>query len=159
MRFLQRANSNLRTQHQAKTLNRSLSGKDKTAIVAKQLSDFLYQYNRETESLPLPVENRDFIPSRLFKLFLPLAKESDLEQVLMQSTRLQNCSQVLFGHCGPSSHKLSNLGLLHSLGRSFTPQDKVSHGDCDCSKKSLPQLLEGTKDNSEQSSLKVARAL
>ncbi|KAG8318405.1 Tubulin polyglutamylase ttll5 [Homalodisca vitripennis] len=159
LRFLQRACHNLRTAYHVKAPNRSLIGKDRVAIVAKNLSDFLYLYNRETESLPTPADTSNFVPNRLFMLFLQVAKESDLEQILVMNTQLHKCAQVLLGHCGsPSALKLHSQGLLQSISRPCGPYDKASFAECDCNKKSLPQMIGGTKDTS-RSNLKVSRAL
>ncbi|XP_075221955.1 tubulin polyglutamylase TTLL5-like [Lycorma delicatula] len=162
LRFLQRAGHNLRSPFHLKTPSRNLQGKDRIAVIAKQLSDFLYLYNRETDSLPTcSNENRQFIPNRLFTLFLPVAKESDLEEVLTLNTKLYKCAQVFLGRCGPSPHKLNSLGLLQSIGKGHGPQDKVSGCECSAVKKSLPQILGSTsqKESHAPQRMKVARAL
>ncbi|XP_054287867.1 tubulin polyglutamylase TTLL5-like [Macrosteles quadrilineatus] len=159
LRFLQRASHNLRTAYHVKPPNRSLVGKDRVAIVAKNLSDFLYIYNRETESMSLPTDTNNFVPNRLFTLFLQVAKESDLEQILVLNTQLHKCAQVLLGQCGsPSAAKLQTQSLLHSISKPLNPHEKATFLDCDCNKKSFPQLLSGNKEN-VRSHPKVSRAL
>lgn len=162
LRFLQRACHNLRSPFHLKTPSRNLQGKDRIAVIAKQLSDFLYVYNRETDSLPsCSNESRQYIPNRLFSLFLPVAKESDLEEILTLNTKLYKCAQVFLGRCGPSPNKLNALGLLQSIGKGHGPQDKVSGCECSNAKKSLPQILESTSQKEPHSSqrMKIARAL
>ncbi|RZF31846.1 hypothetical protein LSTR_LSTR017337 [Laodelphax striatellus] len=114
--------------------SKNLQGKDRIAVIAKQLNDFIYVYNRETDSLALALastitpshaDSRHHIPNRLFSLFLPVANESDLEEVLTTNAKLYKCAQVFLGRCGPSPRKLHTLGLLQSIGIGHGPQDKV----------------------------------
>lgn len=48
----------------------NLKNKDRAAIVAKQLNDFLYMYNRETELFVDKTEKPSQIPTRLYEEFL-----------------------------------------------------------------------------------------
>ncbi|XP_039281600.1 tubulin polyglutamylase TTLL5 [Nilaparvata lugens] len=126
LRFLKTAGNNLRLPFHLKAPSKNLQGKDRIAVIAKQLNDFIYVYNRETDSIaPSIAENRHHIPNRLFSLFLPVANESDLEEVLTTNARLYKCAQVFLGRCGPSPRKLHTLGLLQSIGNGHGPQDKV----------------------------------
>lgn len=54
--------------------SRKLAGKDRVAVIAKQLNDFIYLYNRETELYSEVMERSDVIPSHLFQQFLTVAK-------------------------------------------------------------------------------------
>lgn len=59
-----------------------IPAKDRTAIVAKLLGDFIESYDRDTE---LCVDNYSYyglIPSQLFEKFIAQASESDLEAIL-----------------------------------------------------------------------------
>lgn len=50
-----------------------LAGKDRAAIVAKQLNDFLYLYNRETDLYSDTVDRLNSVPNKLFMQFLETA--------------------------------------------------------------------------------------
>lgn len=51
-----------------------LSGKDRAAIVAKQLHDFLYLYNRETDLYTDASDRINYVPVKLFLRFLESAR-------------------------------------------------------------------------------------
>lgn len=51
-----------------------LSDKDRAAITAKQLSDFLHLYNRETELYADTVDRPRTVPNQLFQKFLVSAR-------------------------------------------------------------------------------------
>lgn len=54
--------------------NSKLSDKDRAAITAKQLSDFLHLYNRETDLYTDTVDRPRTVPNRLFQKFLVNAR-------------------------------------------------------------------------------------
>lgn len=74
LKFLQKASSYLRTNFSVKAPSDNLDYKDRAAIVAKQLNDFLYLYNRETEVFVDKTEKPSQIPSKLYKEFLENAR-------------------------------------------------------------------------------------
>nr|CAH7729957.1 unnamed protein product [Callosobruchus chinensis] len=88
LKFLQKASNYLRTKYEVKTPSSKMSLKDKTAIVAKQLNDFLYLYNRETDLFVDKTERPSQIPTKLYNEFIDHARESDLEEVLIYQTSL-----------------------------------------------------------------------
>ncbi|CAH1975002.1 unnamed protein product [Acanthoscelides obtectus] len=88
LKFLQKASNYLRTPFNVKTPSSKMSIKDKTAIVAKQLNDFLYLYNRETDLFVDKTEKPSQIPAKLYNEFVEHAIESDLEEVLIYQTSL-----------------------------------------------------------------------
>ncbi|XP_049952504.1 tubulin polyglutamylase TTLL5 isoform X2 [Schistocerca serialis cubense] len=114
LRFLQRASSNLRTPYFVQPPNRKLSGKDRVAVVAKQLSDFIYLYSRETELYTEATDRPHCIPSELCTRFLIFASESDLEEVLSAHSRVFKCVHTYLGRCGPAPTTRHPLGLLRS---------------------------------------------
>lgn len=83
LKFLQKASSYLRTPFQIKIPSHKLLGKDRAAIVAKQLNDFLYLYNRETDMYSEILDRPTELPDQLFFQFLENARECDLEEVLV----------------------------------------------------------------------------
>ncbi|CAG9765974.1 unnamed protein product [Ceutorhynchus assimilis] len=86
LKFLQKASNYLRTPYCVKTPSSELENKDRAAIVAKQLNDFLYLYNRETEMFVDSSEKPSQIPKDLYDEFLMKARECDLEEVLVYQT-------------------------------------------------------------------------
>ncbi|CAH1107627.1 unnamed protein product [Psylliodes chrysocephalus] len=91
LKFLQKASNYLRTPFSVKTPSQKLDYKDRAAVIAKQLNDFLYLYNRETDLYVDKAEKPGQIPSHLFHEFLEHARESDLEELLIYQTT-QNIS-------------------------------------------------------------------
>ncbi|KAF2881607.1 hypothetical protein ILUMI_24550 [Ignelater luminosus] len=83
LKFLQKASNYLRTPFAVKVPSHKLLGKDRAAIVAKQLNDFLYLYNRETEMYGEILDRPSQLPNKIFIQFLEQARECDLEEVLM----------------------------------------------------------------------------
>ncbi|KAG7200187.1 hypothetical protein KM043_000621 [Ampulex compressa] len=113
-KFLQRSSHNLRTPFLFTLPSSKLSDKDRAAITAKQLSDFLYLYNRETDLYTDTVDRPRTVPNRLFQKFLSAASEEDLEDVLVLQTRLYNCAHSFLGRIGFAG-SLRGRNLLGSL--------------------------------------------
>ena len=90
IRFLKRAGQNLSPPFRVQIPSRRLSQSDQKRILAKELSDFLHLYNKETVSQ----YQHDYstttnqIDNRLFENFLRSASEADLEQ--MMTTYMKN---------------------------------------------------------------------
>ena len=59
-----------------KAPNSKLSGKDKAAIVAKELGDFLGHYKRETELYTVFREESGMVPRHIFEEFIAFANDS-----------------------------------------------------------------------------------
>lgn len=74
LRFLQRASAQLRTSYVVKLPNHKLSEKDKNAIVARHLCDFLTLYNRETDLFATSTDRPNHIPNKMFQDFLHVAR-------------------------------------------------------------------------------------
>lgn len=53
--------------------NSQLDDKDRAAVTAKQLADFLHLYNRETDLYVDTVDRPKTVPNRLFQKFLAAA--------------------------------------------------------------------------------------
>ncbi|XP_011705025.1 PREDICTED: tubulin polyglutamylase TTLL5-like isoform X2 [Wasmannia auropunctata] len=73
MKFLQHSSCSLRTPFLFTLPCSKLSDKDRAAITAKQLSDFLHLYNRETELFEDTVDRPRTVPNKLFQKFLAAA--------------------------------------------------------------------------------------
>ncbi|XP_046819364.1 tubulin polyglutamylase TTLL5 [Vespa crabro] len=114
MKFLQQSSSNLRTPFLFTLPSSKLSDKDRAAITAKQLSDFLHLYNRETELYADTVDRPCTVPNRLFQKFLAAAGEEDLDDVLILQTQLYKCAHSFLGRSGFAG-SLRGPNLLCSL--------------------------------------------
>lgn len=114
MKFLQQSSSNLRTPFLFTLPSNKLSDKDRAAITAKQLSDFLHLYNRETELYSDTVDRPKTVPNRLFQKFLLSASEEDLDDILILQTKLYNCAHSFLGKSGFAGTLRGN-NLLGSL--------------------------------------------
>ncbi|XP_043271937.1 tubulin polyglutamylase TTLL5 [Venturia canescens] len=114
MKFLQQSSNNLRTPFLFTSPSCKLSDKDRAAITAKQLSDFLHLYNRETELYSDTVDRPRTVPNQLFQKFLASASEEDLDAILILQTRLYNCTHTFLGKSSFAGNLRGN-NLLDSL--------------------------------------------
>ncbi|XP_076260052.1 tubulin tyrosine ligase-like 5 isoform X4 [Rhynchophorus ferrugineus] len=112
LKFLQKASNYLRTPYTVKAPSIKLETKDRAAIVAKQLNDFLYLYNRETDLFIDKSDKPSQIPKELYHEFLEHARESDLEEVLIYQTTQKSQTQAGFQgilKCIPNAPKQYGL--------------------------------------------------
>ncbi|KYQ47236.1 Tubulin polyglutamylase TTLL5, partial [Trachymyrmex zeteki] len=114
MKFLQHSSCSLRTPFLFTLPCSKLSDKDRAAITAKQLSDFLHLYNRETDLYEDTVDRSHTVPNELFQKFLVAASEQDLDDVLILQTRLYKCAHSFLGRSGFAGN-LRGANLLGSL--------------------------------------------
>ncbi|XP_068618971.1 tubulin polyglutamylase TTLL5 isoform X2 [Battus philenor] len=88
LRFLRRAAATLRMPYNGPPAK--MCDKDRCAVVAKQLNDFLYLYCRDAD-LCADADRRDGCVSNIhFAQFLYSASEADLEDVLLLVLRMEN---------------------------------------------------------------------
>lgn len=81
-----------------------IPAKDRTAIVAKLLGDFIESFDRDTE---LCVDNYNYyalIPNQLFEKFLTQASETDLEYILTLHVNLTQNLAFLYNRCTQQSN-------------------------------------------------------
>lgn len=81
-----------------------IHGKDRSAIVAKLLGDYLEGFNRDTEAC---VDNYDYyglIPIQLFDDFMAQAQECDLESILALHVNLTQNLSFLYNRCTSQSN-------------------------------------------------------
>lgn len=103
LKFIQRAGVNLRAPNFVKDpYNHRILSKDRGAMVAKQLADYLTIYNRETDAYVDNFDNFGMISIKLFDEFLAQAQESDLESVLTLHTNFTKHMPFLYNRCGLS---------------------------------------------------------
>jgi hypothetical protein len=112
----------LREPYILKKPNGNLGGKDKAALVAKDLGDFLGLYKKETEMFTVYREESGIIPRQVFEEFVSCANDSG--KFLYFSFFLHNTSlQILrvFSPCRPNcsgvpTSSLANASLLSTPG-------------------------------------------
>ncbi|XP_077279774.1 tubulin tyrosine ligase-like 5 isoform X6 [Temnothorax americanus] len=114
MKFLQHSSCSLRTPFLFTLSCSKLSDKDRAAITAKQLSDFLHLYNRETDLYEDTVDRPRTVSNKLFQKFLAAASEQDLDDILILQTRLYKCAHSFLGRSGFAGN-LRGANLLGSL--------------------------------------------
>lgn len=97
LKFITRSDLSIKPPNFMKNPHSSkIPGKDRSAIVAKLLGDYLEAFNRDTDAC---VDNYDYyglIPSQLFDDFLAQAQESDLESILALHVNLTQNLSFLF---------------------------------------------------------------
>lgn len=103
LKFITRSGLNIKTTYFMKPPYMSkIMGKDRSAIVAKFLGDYLEIYNKETEEADDSAGNFSPIPSKMLDDFLDQAQEADLESVLTWHTNVTKCMPFLYGRCSNS---------------------------------------------------------
>ncbi|KAJ0173465.1 hypothetical protein K1T71_010614 [Dendrolimus kikuchii] len=97
LKFLKRASASLRMPYNVKGPPTKMCDKDRCAVIAKQLNDFLYMYYRETD-LYTDSEDKDGCVSNInFAQFLYSASEADLEDVLLLLLKMENYTTTFVG--------------------------------------------------------------
>ena len=135
LKFLQKASLSLREPYTFKAPSCKLSGKDRAAIVAKDLNEFLAHYRRETEFFTVFREEQGMVPRHIFEEFIAFAHDSDLEDVLTLQTKLYRCAHIFLGKCLPpvTGRKNSLLRTAYGISPDRNLRDKVC-----CFQKSKP---------------------
>ncbi|XP_041969734.1 probable beta-tubulin polyglutamylase isoform X2 [Aricia agestis] len=87
LRFLRRASGALRTPYRVRAPPPTMCDKDRCAVVASHLNDFLYMYCRETDLYTDSDDDAGCVPNIHFAQFLYAASEADLEEVLLAVLR------------------------------------------------------------------------
>uniref|UniRef100_A0A182XWQ0 Tubulin--tyrosine ligase-like protein 5 n=1 Tax=Anopheles stephensi TaxID=30069 RepID=A0A182XWQ0_ANOST len=102
MKFLYRVGAHMKTPFFFRNFGNKALGKDRGAMVAKQLGDYLHLYNKETESYVDVFDIVGMLPIKLFDEFLMQASEADLESVLTLHTNLTQQMPFLYSGCSTS---------------------------------------------------------
>lgn len=103
LKFISRVNGGIKAPVFFKNpFNYRVMSKDRSAMVAKLLGDYLEGYNRDTEAYIDSFDNYGKIPIALFNDFTTHAQEADLESVLTLHTNLTQAMPFLYNRCGPS---------------------------------------------------------
>uniref|UniRef100_A0A1B0CZT0 Tubulin--tyrosine ligase-like protein 5 n=1 Tax=Phlebotomus papatasi TaxID=29031 RepID=A0A1B0CZT0_PHLPP len=104
LKFIQRSGVNFKTPFFIRNpFSHKILSKDRSALVAKQLGDYLEVYNKETEALSDSFDPYGSIPNRLFSDFLCQAQESDLEAILTIHTNATQQMPFLYNRCAPGA--------------------------------------------------------
>ncbi|XP_063627846.1 tubulin polyglutamylase TTLL5 [Cydia splendana] len=90
LRFLKRASNTLRMPYNVKGPSIKMCDKDRCAVVAKQLNDFLYMYYRETDLYTDSEDRENCVSNINFAQFLYSASEADLEDVLLLHLKMEH---------------------------------------------------------------------
>ncbi|XP_061721366.1 tubulin polyglutamylase TTLL5 isoform X3 [Cydia pomonella] len=90
LRFLKRASNTLRMPYNVKGPSAKMCDKDRCAVVAKQLNDFLYMYYRETDLYTDSEDRENCVSNINFAQFLYSASEADLEDVLLLQLKMEH---------------------------------------------------------------------
>ncbi|XP_012345845.1 tubulin polyglutamylase TTLL5 isoform X2 [Apis florea] len=146
MKFLQQSASNLRTPFFFTLPSSKLSEKDRAAVTAKQLSDFLHLYNRETDLYADTVDRPRTVPNRLFQKFLAAANEQDLDDILSLQTRLYKCAHSFLGRSGFAG-SLPGPNLLGSLPHitSRVYSNAATSEQCKCNQSSITRPIKAAR--------------
>ncbi|EEB14624.1 conserved hypothetical protein [Pediculus humanus corporis] len=116
LKFLMRAAGNLRSPFFVKVPSNKLVGKDRVAVIAKQLNDYLQTYNRETELYYSNAASANQVPDSRFRSFLRSASETDVEEILFLHMKSSKCCHSFLGRCcSPSFTNLKFHSLLQVL--------------------------------------------
>ncbi|RVE40418.1 hypothetical protein evm_014932 [Chilo suppressalis] len=97
LRFLKRASATLRMPYNVKGPPAKMCDKDRCAVIAKQLNDFLYMYYRETDLYRDARTVAEVRGNIHFAQFLYSASEADLEDVLLVQLRMENFTATFLG--------------------------------------------------------------
>lgn len=92
LKFLYKAGLHMRQPFFIRNFSHKVIGKDRGALVAKQLGDYLHIYNKDTEAYVDSFDRIGMVPIKIFDDFLSHANESDLENILTLHT---NCTQQM----------------------------------------------------------------
>ncbi|KAM3959296.1 LOW QUALITY PROTEIN: tubulin tyrosine ligase-like 5 [Aphomia sociella] len=97
LRFLRRACATLRMPYNIKGPPTKMCDKDRCAVIAKQLNDFLYMYYRETDLYTDSEDKEGCVSNIHFAQFLYSASEADLEDVLLLLLKMENHVTTFLG--------------------------------------------------------------
>ena len=97
--LLLQAALSLRESYMLKAPNSKLSGKDKAAIVAKELGDFLGHYKRETELYTVFREESGMVPRHIFEEFIAFANDSGEKTGAQTDWRVKDWPVFRLGRC------------------------------------------------------------
>lgn len=77
--------------------------RERGAIVAKLLSDYIHLYNKDTEAFTDNHDRKGIIPHKLFDDFLSHAQELDIENILALHTNVTQTMPFLYNNFSPSA--------------------------------------------------------
>lgn len=102
MKFLHRIAIYMRQPFFIRNVNHNrILTKERGAMVAKLLGDYLHLYNKDTEAYVDSYDKMGMIPMKLFDDFLSHAQEIDVESVLTLHTNITQQMPFLYNTCSP----------------------------------------------------------
>ena len=103
MKFLHRIAVFMRQPFFIRNVNHnSIMTKERGAMVAKLLGDYLHLYNKDTEGYIDNFDRIGMVPMKLFDEFISHAQELDLESVLTLHTNVTQQMPFLYNSCSPA---------------------------------------------------------
>ncbi|XP_055536464.1 tubulin polyglutamylase TTLL5 isoform X2 [Wyeomyia smithii] len=96
MKFLYRVGAHMKTPFFFRNFGNKALGKDRGAMVAKQLGDYLHLYNKETEAFVDTFDMVGMVPIKMFNEFFMQASETDVESVLTLHTNFTQTMPFLY---------------------------------------------------------------
>lgn len=133
-----------------------IHSRDRSALVAKLLGDYLETYHRESEAYVDDFDRPGIIPRRIFEEFLGLGQENDLESILTLHTNITQSLPFLNTRSTaalqvPPPIPTGSSGFLRALPSMV--RNGVSNSSIDNYYKSLTSLTaSGTKQSSANDS-------
>ncbi|XP_075266070.1 uncharacterized protein LOC142358558 isoform X5 [Convolutriloba macropyga] len=101
LRFLKRAAQNLSQVFRVVVPSKKLSIQDRRRILAKQLSDFVSIYAKDTQTISAQEKKTKLtkipISEGIFQQFLDISNENDLEEVLTLFTKINRSASIFLG--------------------------------------------------------------
>lgn len=104
MKFLQRIAIYMRHPFFIRNVSHNrVMTKERGAIVAKLLSDYLHLYNKDTEAFVDNHDRKGIVPNKMFDDFLLHAQELDLENILALHTNITQTMPFLYNNFCPAA--------------------------------------------------------
>ncbi|XP_037913372.1 tubulin polyglutamylase TTLL5 isoform X4 [Hermetia illucens] len=131
-------------------LSHRILSKDRSAMVAKLLGDYLETYNRETDCYVDSFDAYGMIPSAVFNELLSHAQEHELESVLTLHTNRTKSMPFLYNRCGSNVPDTPPIptgahGFLKALPSMVAGVQTRDQADIDSYYKNV-DLIESTHD-------------
>lgn len=105
LKFITRSSTSIKAPSFIKNpYSQKILSKDRSAMVAKLLGDYMEAYNRDTDAYVDDFDRYGIIPRKIFDDFLSQAQEADLESVLTLHTNLTQSLPFLFTRCSTGSN-------------------------------------------------------
>lgn len=99
LKFLYRISVHMKNQYLIRNITQKVLTKDRSAMLAKILGDYLHLYNKDTEAYVDTFDRMGMVPTKTFEEFVSHAHEHDIESVLALHTNLSQDMNYLYNSC------------------------------------------------------------